>query len=151
MLCCPPQRIRLQTGSRRDMAHEESPIRVNNPVPVPNRCKGNRYAGRCCAKHGCEFVEIEGNRKAAENYLNANVLPLPKLTTTVLTPQSLSLLRCIAFSTIYVGRTLALVLPFSISKECAAVSTSSVCIWPTLDKRAEVGRPARTTNRHDPD
>jgi hypothetical protein len=53
---------------------------------------------------------------ADSNYLNANILPPPKLTTTVLTPQSLSLRRCIAFQPFMSVALLALVLPFSISK-----------------------------------
>lgn len=45
------------------MAHEELPIPVKEPVPVPNTGKGNSYAGSCRGEHGCKLVEIEGDRK----------------------------------------------------------------------------------------
>jgi len=54
--------IRLQSGRRKAMAHEELPIPVNGLSPFP-RAKGNSYAGSCRSRHGCKLVEIEGDRK----------------------------------------------------------------------------------------
>lgn len=45
------------------MAHEELPIPVNEPVPVPNAGESNSYAGSLRRQHGCKLVETEGDRK----------------------------------------------------------------------------------------